>query len=115
MDNNNTTIPCTIPISFFSNVKTIKPDNQLLTWAQLKELLQEYALIEFQNKEAAPLLSPTKFDGNRCKGNATTSAVIAIDCDNGLLFADAVESLTKCGLEAVLYTTASNRVGERFR
>lgn len=115
MENNEGTNPCTIPISFFANVKSTKPDNQSMTWDQVKALLREFAQIEFPHKESAPLLSPTKFKGNRCKENATTSAVIAIDCDHGLLFEDAVKSLRMCGLEAVLYTTASNRGGDRFR
>ena len=115
MEHHQGTNPCAIPISFFANVKTVRPDNQSLSWAQLKDLLRQSAQIEFPDKESAPLLSPTKFDGKRCKENATTSGVIAIDCDHGLLFADAVKTLTMCGLEAVLYTTASNRSGDRFR
>jgi len=78
-------------------------------------VLRSYAHKPFQNKEAAPLFSPTIYDGKRSKANATTTGAIIIDADDGLLFDEALASITAIGLEAVLYTTASNKIGDRFR
>ena len=107
---------CTIPISFFQNVYCNTPEcDDTLTWDEVVEVLRHYSLTEYKAKQDAPLLSPTIFNGTRAKANATEAGAVFIDSDNGLAFEDALTTLRGRGVAAVLYTTASNRVGDRFR
>src|SRR5262249_3074900 len=101
---------------FFQNVKCRVPEcAETLTWDEFEQLLQHYAQIEYRAKHDAPLLSATIFKGTRARANATEAGVVVIDADDGLLFEEALAPLQARGLAAVLYTTASNRVGDRFR
>jgi hypothetical protein len=104
-----------LPIAYFDNVRATEPHNQPTTWKQFRDFLATESRRELSGKEDARLFSPTIFEGKRCKANATTSAIIAIDADEGLMIDDCYDALVKLGLEAVLHTTASNRVGDRFR
>ena len=116
MNDRECTTACTIPVSFFQNVKCRVPEcAETLTWHEFKQLLQHYAQIEYHAKHEAPLLSPTIFKGSRAKENATEAGVVVIDADDGLSFDEALAALQARGLAAVLYTTARNRVGDRFR
>jgi hypothetical protein len=69
--------------------------NQPITWAEFVDFMMGFALDEHENKEDACLFAPTVFQtrlywngnggpyaGFRCKQNATTAAVVAIDADN---------------------------------
>ena len=110
------TSPCTIPVSFFQNVYyNVAECEGVLTWDLFKELLQHFAQIKYPTKQDAPLLSPTTFRGTRGKANASTAGAVVIDADDGLWFEDALTALRARGTAAVLYTTASNRTGNRFR
>lgn len=116
MNDRECTSACTIPISFFPNVYCNAPEcKENLTWEEFQELLRHYADIEYGAKQDAPLLSPTVFNGTRSKANATDAGAVVIDADDGLWFEDALNALRARGLAAILYTTASNRVGDRFR
>jgi len=110
-----TTILSALPVAYFDHVKDNVPKNETTTWEDFKDFLEAEARRELTRKEDAHLFSPTIFGGKRCKENATKSAMITIDADKGLMFDDCYNSLVEFGLEAVLYTTASNRLGDRFR
>jgi hypothetical protein len=118
-----------IPISLFKSVFDTGSDgfyldiNQTITWNDFADLLQAYFDCEFERKENAPLFSPTvykliprgKTNGYRSQENATTACMAVIDADGGLLFDDVAARLTEYEIEAVCYTTASNKTGDRFR
>jgi hypothetical protein len=123
-----------IPVSLFQDARDTGENgfyhdiNQAVTWSDLCELLEAFAAQPFRRKEAAPLFSPTvyqtvnqiKVNGEPYKGfrnelNATTSALVVIDADKGFEFEAAARFLTEREIEAVLYTTASNTDGTRFR
>jgi hypothetical protein len=123
-----------IPVSLFRNVHDAGENgfyhniNQAVTWGDFCELLEAFAGQPFRCKDAAPLFSPTvyqllkqfKVNGEPYKGfrnelNATTSALVVIDADKGFEFGAAARFLTERKIEAVLYTTASNTDGTRFR
>jgi hypothetical protein len=115
MTHDCTTNLCQLPIAYFDNVKDNTPKNQTTTWEQFQNLLVAEASRELARKEDANLYSPTVFEGKRCRANATISAMIVIDADEGLMFDNCYNALVELGLEAILYTTASNRLGDRFR
>jgi hypothetical protein len=123
-----------IPISFFKNVQDTGDGgfysgiNHPVRWRELSETLEALAGQPFKRKDGAPLFSPTvyqtversKANGEPYKGyrnepNATTSALVVIDADKGFEFGAAARFLTEHKIEAVLYTTASNTDGSRFR
>ena len=123
-----------IPVSLFQDVRDTGDNgfyhdiNQAVTWCEFCELLEAFAAQPFERKDAAPLFSPTvyqtvnqiKVNGEPYKGfrnelNATTSALVVIDADKGFEFEAAARFLTERKIEAVLYTTASNTDGTRFR
>lgn len=126
-----------IPLSMFENIKsTGKPNfycdiNGNETWEFVHKLTTSFSTVTYISKDAAPLLSPTvyqliegrinsntgkPYQGYRCEQNATISGMAMLDFDEcGLLYNDAVAWIRSENLEAVLYTTASNRIGDRFR
>jgi hypothetical protein len=118
-----------IPVSLFKSVFDTGSAgfyldiNQTVPWDDFADLLQAYFDCEFGRKEDAPLFSPTvysliprgKTNGYRSQENATTACMAVVDADGGLLFDDVVARLTECEIEAVCYTTASNKSGDRFR
>jgi hypothetical protein len=106
---------CELPVAYFNHVKDNEPQNQPTTWEQFRNYLATKASRELARKEDARLFSPTTYEGKRGKANATTSAMIAIDADEGLMFGDCYNALVELGLDAILHTTASNRTGDRFR
>ena len=110
-----TTTLCALPVAYFDHVKDNVPKNETTTWKKFGDFLKTEANRELARKEDARLFSPTIFQGKRCKQNATVSAMIAIDADKGLMFDDCYNAVFELGVEAVLYTTASNRLGDRFR
>src|SRR5262249_26705242 len=115
-----------IPISLFKSVFDTGRNgfyqdiNQGLSWSEFSSLLRAYSNGKFKTKKAAPLFSPTVFNlvprgdsgGYRNLLNATTAGMAAIDADGGLLFDDAVARLSEYGIEAVCYSTASNKAGD---
>src|SRR6516225_1898920 len=115
MSDHITTSLCALPVAYFNHVKDNEPQNQTTTWEEFRDLLAVEAKRELVAKEDARLFSPTIYEGKRRKANATTSAMIAIDADEGLMFEDCYNALVELGLEAILHTTASNRLGDRFR
>ena len=123
-----------IPVSLFRDVRDTGENgfyhdiNQAVRWGDFCELLKAFAEEPFRRKDAAPLFSPTvyqtiaqfKANGEPYKGyrnelNATTSAVVVIDADKGFEFEAAARFLNERKIEAILYTTASNTDGTRFR
>jgi hypothetical protein len=115
MSDNSSTILSALPVAYFDHVKDNLPTNATTAWNEFRDFLKAEANRELGRKEEAHLFSPTIYEGKRCKENATTSAMITIDADKGLMFDECHKSLVEFGLEAVLYTTASNRLGDRFR
>jgi hypothetical protein len=106
--------------------------NEPISWDILVGTLKEFANEPFSAKDAAPLFSPTTFKTNmffngdgtpyrgfRCIHNATMSALAAVDADNKsesvLYIGEAIQRIKDEGIEAVIYTTASNKIGDRFR
>jgi hypothetical protein len=118
-----------IPVSLFKSIfdtgsRGFHQDiNEPVPWESLVELLEAYFSCGFLRKEDAPLFSPTiynliprgKTNGFRCQENATTAGMAVIDADKGLTFDEAVGRLSEYEIEAVCYTTASNKSGDRFR
>jgi hypothetical protein len=110
-----------IPISFFENVRDngskgfFEDINYPITWQELCEILVHFAVTPYKHKADAPLFSPTVFSGTRCVENATVSAVAVIDADKGFDIHAAERFLIEKQIEAILYTTASNTDGSRFR
>ncbi len=60
------------------------------------------------------MLSPTVYQA-RLRFKADGSPLIIIDADAGLDFRDAADRLRESVFEAIIYTTASNRNGDKFR
>jgi hypothetical protein len=97
--------------------------NQMVPWKGFCRLLTEYSRFPFPDKASAPLFSPTVYlcrlqphtKGYWCKDNCTTSGMAVIDADAGLTYDYVVNMLATCRLEAICYTSASNRDGDRFR
>ena len=116
-----------VPISFFEHVRDNGEQgfcddiNRLIGWSEFAELLTAYSRERYQRKEDAPLLSPTVFNGIRARENATITALIALDVEplatnsEQLTFDEAKTFLQEQGLEGIVYTTASNTDGSRFR
>jgi AAA domain len=110
-----------IPISFFESVKDngskgfYADINHTVTWRELRDVLVHLAVTPYKSKADAPLFSPTVFEGTRCVENATVSAAVVIDADKGFDIHSAERFLTEKEIEAILYTTASNTDGTRFR
>jgi hypothetical protein len=96
--------------------------NGVMEWPFFTEILFTYSKKEFAGKGFAPLFAPTQFKlipgksgGYRSLDNATMAGMAVIDADGGLGFDEVVRVLSDYGLEAVLYTTASNQHDDRFR
>ena len=110
-----------MPISFFNSVHDNGSKgffgglNGEIPWRDLCKGLENFASIPFAHKAEAPLFAPTVFAGTRREKNATRSALAVIDADGGFEYGSAVEFLTEHEIEAILYTTASNQDGSRFR
>jgi hypothetical protein len=110
-----------IPISFFDGVRDnggkgfLSGVNHPVIWRELCVTLERFGEIPFKRKADAPLFSPTVFSGTRCEENATVSALVVIDADKGFDIRSAERFLIKKNIEAILYTTASNTDGSRFR
>jgi hypothetical protein len=110
-----------LPISFFENVRDngskgfFEDINYPITWQELCEILVQFAVTPYKHKAEAPLFSPTVFAGTRCVENATVSAAAVIDADKGFDIHAAERFLIEKQIEAILYTTASNTDGSRFR
>jgi hypothetical protein len=110
-----------IPISFFANVRDngskgfFEDINYPVTWQELCEILVQFAVIPYKHKADAPLFSPTVFAGTRCVETATVSAAAVIDADKGFDIHAARRLLIEKQIESILYTTASNTDGSRFR
>jgi hypothetical protein len=110
-----------IPIAFFENVRDngskgfFTDINHPITWRELGDTLGRFAEIPFKHKAGAPLFSPTVFAGTRCLETATVSAAAVIDADKGFDIHVAERFLIEKQIEAILYTTASNTDGSRFR
>jgi hypothetical protein len=115
MSNDYTTILCKLPVAHFDHVKDNVPKNATTTWREFRDFLKAEADRQLARKEDARLFSPTIYEGKRCKANATTSAMIVIDADESLMFDICYNAAVELGVEAILYTTASNRLGDRFR
>lgn len=119
-----------IPITTFDSVSDPSgKDGRTITWPEFVKVLQRAATVEYPNKKSAQLFSPTIYEqtiqwndekgewykGFRCRKNVISAGMLAIDYDEGLAFQEAKEKLEQAGIESVLYTTASNRTGDRFR
>jgi hypothetical protein len=106
-----------IPVSFYRSKHENRDIgiNRELSWAALGASLQSMYETPFERKEDAPLFSPTVYSGTRCKANATTCGALALDSDGGVLLDPIVALLIDDGLEAIAYTSASNKAGERWR
>jgi hypothetical protein len=103
--------------------------NEPIGWEEFVAILEAYSQVSFLSKDDAPLYAPTTYQiaerfkpsgepykGYRVEANATTSAMVVLDFDESpLRFAVARTWFEQQELEAVLYTTASNRTGDRFR
>jgi hypothetical protein len=107
--------------------------NDPITWDQFLFFLTSYAQLELEKKDDACLFAPTifetkmRFNGNgapyvgfRCKQNATLAAMAVLDADNKdgttrLHIDEAITRLKQEDVEAVVYTTASNTDGYKFR
>jgi hypothetical protein len=95
--------------------------NCLVRWRDVVRLLAAYSQKSYSQKSDAPLFCPTTFRYNRGEEQATSSAMMVLDVDDDhvslderLSFDAARDALTGY-TAAVLYTTASNRDGYRFR
>jgi hypothetical protein len=102
--------------------------NETTEWGLFLDGLRGFAETEYTAKGDAPLFSPTiyrtlvRFDsggklfkGFRNEPNAITSALVVIDADKGFDLVAAERCLTEHKIESVLYTTANNKDGTRFR
>jgi hypothetical protein len=90
--------------------------NDVVTWSEFTELLACFSELDFPSKEASPLFCPTVFTQKRGANYATFSGMACIDTDHcDLMFDDIAELFSAEGFEAVMYTTASNQHGERYR
>jgi hypothetical protein len=101
--------------------RVLRRINRSIGWSEFAELLTAYSQERYQRKEDAPLFSPTVFNGIRARENATITALIALDIEplatnsEQLTFDEAKTFLQEQGLEGIVYTTASNIDGSRFR
>jgi hypothetical protein len=105
----------TIPVSFYADVHDNIGQNCELSWLEFGWLLQSYSRDEFPNKESAPLFSPTRYSGTRDAQHGSTSALLVIDADHGWKIENVVAALKTDSIESIIYSTASNRDGSRFR
>jgi hypothetical protein len=122
-------IECEVLVSLFTSVKDtgkrgfFHDINGTILWRDFHDLLAAYSNMRFRGKQFAPLFAPTEFKliprgrsgGYRKAENATMAGMAVIDADGGLGFDEVVRLLTEYDLEAVIYTTASNRHDDRFR
>ena len=79
--------------------------------------LASYAAEPYATKHDAPLMSPAIFKdgGKRCNADVMSACCLFGDVDGEAKFDDLAAKLDDLGLAALLYTTASNRIGDRFR
>jgi P4 family phage/plasmid primase-like protien len=111
---------------FASNAQFVL--NSTTTWGDLVDMLVESSSEAFATKEDARLLSPTVYEtrlwlkssAEPCRGfrgekNATGSGMVVVDADAGLTISEALDRLRQEGVECIVYTTASNRIGDKFR
>lgn len=91
--------------------------NDRSTWGFFAANLEMFSDTPFPTKEAAPLFSPARFaENHRLADNCIEAAMLAIDEDSGgIMIGQVVEQLREDGIEALIYTSASNKQGERFR
>src|SRR5271169_564889 len=111
-----------IYISCFASVKDNGQNgfhndlNNVIFWSNFLLLLDHYRLQPFTHKEAAPLFAPTVFQGTRSLNYATASGMACIDTDHcDLSYDDIVRLFEQHQVEAVVYTTAHNTQGDRYR
>jgi hypothetical protein len=90
--------------------------NNIISWSDFLLLLDYYRLQRLTHKEAAPLFAPTVFQGARSLNHATASGMACIDTDHcDLSYDDIVRLFEQHQVEAVVYTTAHNTQGDRYR
>jgi hypothetical protein len=90
--------------------------NNVMPYGNVLRLLYMYATEEeFPSKASAPLFCPTVFDGSRAMLNATVSGMLVLDSDGMIQLGDVVQMFRSDGLEAIIYSSASNQNGDRMR
>ena len=111
-----------IPVSFYQSVKDsgefgfCLDINQEIPWPLFGYILEWYSQQEFLFKISAPLFVPTVMRGTRSVLGATTSALLTGDADGcGVTIDQVTAVLEGAGLEAIVYTSSSNLIGDRFR
>jgi hypothetical protein len=110
-----------VAVSLFTSIRDngkrgfYRDVNHIVPWQEWTTMLCSYSEKDYPHKTAAPLFVPTVFNGTRKKDNASVSGMAVIDADGGLLLDDVVAFLDEQQLEAICYTSASNRTGDRFR
>src|SRR6266446_5707722 len=110
-----------IPVSFYDNIWDrgehgfYRGINRAITWAKFVAILKWSSSRRYPLKDQVPLYVPTVMLGTRGLNSATETSLLIIDSDGGPDIKEVVQIVRDAGMEAVVHTTGSNRVGDRFR
>lgn len=99
------------PISIFENTRSNRPSECVdADFEEFVNFMRDAATQEFSCKESAYLVCTTRFrDNQRNKANATSSAIVTLDIDSGLLIGEVIQEIEQLQLRALVCSTASHR------